>query len=296
MNDLGREASRQVVVDYRKRINQASAFIQNNIFRQVSIKEVADAANFSPFHFHRIFLAFTGETIFEYQTRARMKKAVELLISGHRSNDIAAKIGYQTTAAFTKAFKRTFGCSLTTYKQKFLSDKIIFPKATQDSPLVRDQPVIVNLSSLPILYVTRKGRVNENYNKAADDAFNVLNAYLISNNINTSNLLRLGILRDIEGIDSGESRYEACFSLKSEPKFSPSTEVAEKIINAGKWAVFRHQGAYNTLWQTWNWIYRYWFPSANIEFRDADPFELYLNSPRQAKPIDLITDIHIPIL
>ena len=109
MNNLLKEANSNVVVDYRNRINQASVFIQNNIFRQVTIKEVADAANFSPFHFHRIFFAFTGETIFEYQTRTRMKKAVELLMAHRSSNQIAAETGYQTTAAFAKAFKRTFG-------------------------------------------------------------------------------------------------------------------------------------------------------------------------------------------
>jgi len=291
-----KEVSNDVVVDYRNRINQASVFIQNNIFRQVTIKEAADAANFSPFHFHRIFFAFTGETIFEYQTRTRMKKAVELLMAGHSSNKIAAETGYQTATAFTKAFKRTFGCSPTAYKRKFLSNKIAYAKEAQNHVVTHHQPLIKDLPSLPILYVTRKGRVNENYNKAADEAFNILYAFLNNNNVNTSGMLRLGILRDMEGIDSGESRYEACFSLKNDPAFIPSTEVNEKTINAGKWAVFRHHGAYNTLWQTWNWIYRYWYPSVNVEFRDADPFEVYLNSPRQTKPADLLTDIHIPIL
>jgi AraC family transcriptional regulator len=296
MNDLLKEASSNVIVDYRNRINQASLFIQHNISRQVTIKEVADAANFSPFHFHRIFFAFTGETTFEYQTRTRMKKAVELLMADRSSNHIAAETGYQTATAFTKAFKRTFGCSPTEYKRKFLSDKIAYAKETQSHAAVHHQPVIKELPSFPILYVTRKGRVNENYNKAAEEAFNILYAYLNNNNIDISGLLRLGILRDMERIDSCESRYEACFSLKNDAGFSVSTEVSEKTIDEGKWAVFRHHGAYNTLWQTWNWIYRYWHPSANIEFRNADPFEVYLNSPRQTKPADLLTDIHIPIL
>jgi AraC family transcriptional regulator len=295
MKEMAREANNDVVVDYRNRINQASAFIQNNISRQITLNEVAAAANFSPFHFHRIFSAFTGETIFEYLIRTRMKKAVELLMSGHPSNQIAFETGYQTTAAFAKAFKRTFGCSPTTYKRKFLSDRITYAKEMKGQAFAHHQPAIKELPALPILYVTRKGRVNENYNKAADEAFGVLRVYLDNNNVDTSGILRLGIIRDMEGIDSGECRFEACFSLIKDPAFSDSTEVNEKMIDAGKWAVFRHHGAYNSLWQTWNWIYRYWYPSASVAFRDADPFEVYLNSPRQTKPADLLTDIHIPI-
>ncbi len=296
MNDQPKEANHNVINDYRNRINRASVFIQHNISRQLTIKEVADAANFSPFHFHRIFFAFTGETIFEYQIRTRMKKAIELLIAGSSSNQIATETGYQTTSAFTKAFKRTFGCSPTIYKRKFLTNKIAYAKETLNHLAIHHQPVIKELPALPVLYVTRKGRVNENYNKAADEAFGVLYEYLNSNHVNTSTLLRLGILGDIERIDSEECRYEACFSLEKKPSFSDSKEVNEKTIAAGKWAVFRHHGAYNTLWQTWNWIYRYWYPSANAKLRDAEPFEVFLNSPRQTNPADLLTDIHIPIL
>jgi AraC family transcriptional regulator len=288
------QTNNDVVVDHRNRINQAAAFIEANLSRQVTLDEVAAAANFSPFHFHRIFSAFTGETIFEYLVRARMKKAVTLLMSGHPSQKIAVETGYQTTSAFTKAFKRTFECSPTAYKLRFPADKIVYAKETQGAVRTH-QPEIRELPELLIIYVTRKGRVNENYTKAADEAFLVLRTYLTKNKVDTWSLPRLGIIRDIGGLDSGECRFEACFSCKKDAAFSISTEVKEKIIGAGKWAVFRHHGAYNTLWQTWNWIYRHWYPSSGVECRDADPFELYLNTPLRTPSADLLTYIHIPI-
>ena len=225
MKELVFQTNNEVVVDYRNRINQAAAFIEANLSHPVSLDEVAAAANFSPFHFHRIFSAFTGETIFEYLLRTRMKKAVALLMSGHPSHAIAVEAGYQTTSAFTKAFKRSFGCSPTSYKRQFPADKIVYAKESERQTGTPHQPVIKELPALPILYVTRKGRVNENYTKAADEAFRLLRTYLTKNKVDTWTLPRLGIIRDIGGLDSGECRFEACFSCEKDPAFSASPEV-----------------------------------------------------------------------
>ena len=285
-----------VVTDYRKRINQAAKFMQDNAFRQLSINEIAATANFSPFHFHRIFSAFTGETIFEYLTTVRMNKAVEMLIAGSRISHIAINSGYQTTAAFNKVFKKTFGCSTTVYRQKTPGGKMPFMPAITDVIKSDFQPVITILPDMNLLYVRRKGRNYGQRTKAADDAFYYLYNWLIKYFENPRFLKRIGIIQDVDEVNGDECRFDGCVEIDDFSKYPLTGDVKSTIISKGKWAIFLHKGPYNTLWQTWNRIYRYWLPIAGLELRDVSPFEIYHNSPLYTRPAELLTDIHIPIL
>jgi hypothetical protein len=71
--------------------------------------------------------------------------------------------------------------------------------------------------------------------------------------------------------------------------------ITYERIDAGKWAVFRHIGPYNTLWQTWRAIYRDWVPAARPSLRDAAPYELYVSDASVVPAEELITDIHVPV-
>jgi AraC family transcriptional regulator len=296
MESAAIDGSSVVVMDYRKRINRASVFMQDNAFRQLNVKEIAETANFSPFHFHRIFTAFTGEPIFEYLTRIRMNKAVEMLLAGYRTSQIATETGYQTTAAFNKVFKRKYGCPPNVYKQKPLGNSIIGVTVTQTFTKLDLNPVIAILPGMCLLYVRRKGRVYGQRTKAADEAFYCLYAYLERYVGNPRLLKRLGIMHDLHEINAGECRYDACVVVDDVNKFVLTNEIQTATVGAGKWVVFLHKGPYDTLWQTWNRIYRCWLPSSGLELRDEVPFEVYHNSPLYTQPGELLTDIHIPVL
>ena len=77
MND-SYNASRR---EYIGRINKAMDFIESNLGRTLFLDEIAHAAHFSPFHFHRIFTALTGETVNQYVKRIRIEKAASMLIN-----------------------------------------------------------------------------------------------------------------------------------------------------------------------------------------------------------------------
>lgn len=50
--------------EYRFRINKAQDYIERNLEKQISLEELAEVANFSKFHFNRIFKSLVGETPF----------------------------------------------------------------------------------------------------------------------------------------------------------------------------------------------------------------------------------------
>jgi AraC family transcriptional regulator len=64
-------------------------FISHNLDRDLSLEEIAGTANFSMFHFHRIFKAVVGETVAEFTRRLRLELAANRLLS-NRHDSITA--------------------------------------------------------------------------------------------------------------------------------------------------------------------------------------------------------------
>ncbi|MCI0727789.1 MAG: AraC family transcriptional regulator, partial [Chloroflexi bacterium] len=94
------------VGDYRHCIDVVTSYIHSHINGELQLERLAGLAGFSPFHFHRIFAALMGETVAEYVRRVRLAAAVQrLLHSTEPVTGIALAVGYETPAAFAKAFR-----------------------------------------------------------------------------------------------------------------------------------------------------------------------------------------------
>jgi hypothetical protein len=66
-------------LDYRDRVNRAIDYVIGNLAAPLKLENVAKAAAFSPFHFHRIFKAITGETLHDFVKRTRLERSLHLL-------------------------------------------------------------------------------------------------------------------------------------------------------------------------------------------------------------------------
>lgn len=67
--------------EYIHRINKVIDYIEQNLDSELSLERLADVALFSPYHFHRIFSAFMGETLSGFIRRKRIEKAASLLLN-----------------------------------------------------------------------------------------------------------------------------------------------------------------------------------------------------------------------
>ena len=57
---------------YEGRVNAAMDYVEAHLADELTIETLAQVAHFSPFHFHRIFSAVTGETIGTLISRVRI--------------------------------------------------------------------------------------------------------------------------------------------------------------------------------------------------------------------------------
>src|SRR3990172_8103441 len=104
--------------DHRERLNKVLVYIQENSDQERTLDRLAAVAHFSAFHFHRIFAACVGETVSAYVRRTRLDRAaMKIYFTDELITSIALSAGYETPAAFAKAFKQRFGNSPTEYKK-----------------------------------------------------------------------------------------------------------------------------------------------------------------------------------
>lgn len=97
-------------MDWVEKINQSLSYIEKNLFDDIQYKEI-ERIILSPIDaLQRFFMLNTGMTLTEYIRRRKLSKAVEALRnSDEKIIDIAIKLGYGSSDAFSLAFKRLFG-------------------------------------------------------------------------------------------------------------------------------------------------------------------------------------------
>ena len=110
LQNLKRWSKHNIHKDYYTSVYRVLEFINHNIHNTIVLEDLADIANISKFHFHRIFKAVLNESPGEYIQRLKLEKvAFKLHTTSLSLNIIAEQLGYQSAEALSKAFKKRYG-------------------------------------------------------------------------------------------------------------------------------------------------------------------------------------------
>ncbi len=108
----------QILEDHAVCIEDVMRYIREHITEPLDRETLADVAGFSVPHFHRVFTAHVGESAIAYVRRLRLERAARKLRMGAVDiTEVALAAGYDTHAAFSKAFKQQFGLSPSEFRQ-----------------------------------------------------------------------------------------------------------------------------------------------------------------------------------
>jgi AraC family transcriptional regulator len=108
----------QVLENYSDCIEDVMRYIREHIGEPLDRETLADVAGFSVPHFHRVFTAHVGESAISYIRRMRLERAGRKLRMGAVDiTEVALAAGYDSHAAFGKAFKQQFGLSPREFRQ-----------------------------------------------------------------------------------------------------------------------------------------------------------------------------------
>lgn len=102
----------------------ALSAIHNKVNTPWTVDSLAKAAGMSRSAFAARFKDLLGQTPLEYVTEWRMQKAMQLLLERDKKLiDVALSVGYESDAAFSKAFKRVVGASPGEYLKRVLKTR-----------------------------------------------------------------------------------------------------------------------------------------------------------------------------
>ena len=108
------------------------------------------------------------------------------------------------------------------------------------------------------------------------------------------NPLFIGVCHDDPEVTApAKLRYDACVTVDAD--YRPEGEIGVQTLAGGEYAVTTHQGPYNKVGDTYAALLGQWLPRSGRELASTPCLEVYLNSPENTAPEDLLTDVYAPL-
>lgn len=270
--------TRGTLADHAERIDRTLAYLADHLDQEVDLERLADVACFSPFHFHRIYRAVQGETVAETVRRMRLHRAAMDLLDGERPIErIAARAGYASQAAFTRAFRSAYGAPPAAYRTSAAANALSYA---------------VEMRTMEPITVAALRHVGD-FN-GIGPTFDRLNALAVSRGLIDAQTRYFGIFYDDpEGTATAALRSDACLTIPAGTALDG--ELRAMTIAGGTYAVVTHVGAYAELHRAYEWLYRECVLLEGREPADGPCVEEYLNDPRTTPVPELRSEVALPL-
>jgi AraC family transcriptional regulator len=279
------------LVEYERRLHRVLAYIDAHLDGPIDLESLAKEAHFSPFHFHRIFAAHTGETLGNYLTRRRVETGAARLASQPKLGvlEVALAVGFGSSEAFSRAFKKRFGASPTQWLKQCDHPELANSKLSQEvSRMDQESPAhlryagametktttplkvaIVNRPAIRFAYLRYQGP----FGRALGEFWqSKVMPWLAANNLAGAD--KYGISQDDPEItEQNKCRYDAGAEVAKD--FVPPQGAHIGTVPGGLYACAKYYGTSQDIPLAWQRILREWLPSSGYQL-DARPcFEYY---------------------
>lgn len=264
--------------DYHRRIARVVEAILRDPAAPHSVDRLAAVAGLSPFHFHRIYRALTGEGLAETVQRLRLAQAARRLNDGRALvTEVALDVGYDSPQAFARAFRGFTGVSPRDYQ------------ARQRSLGAPDAPV-VELIDLPPMEVIRLR--HEGPAATIGQTFRTLMSTLWPDDPARLGARRVGMGRGDPEQPEGFVYHAAVAAM---PGLVPSGALEAVTLPGGLHAVHRLEGPYALIGPTFQALFGGWLPASGYLPDDRPGLEFYRSPPGAGGRGPLVTDLMIPV-
>lgn len=297
--------------EYIGRINNVLQFIDKNIDKDIQLADCARVALFSNFHFHRIFSAYTGETLNAYIIRKRIEKVASVLMkeSDFTFSDLAFKYGFNSASNLSRTFKKYYGISPTEFvsQRGNTFSKICKVDSKNGKAELVFEEYICNINNIKNwlqmnakIEIKQMPELNLAYVKHVGQFDQIGQAYeklmrwagpkglLGGPNFNTVTVYH----DDPQVTEISKVRQSAALTINDDVKVDG--EVGKMKVDAGKFAVGRFEIGVMEFKNAWDSMC-VWVEENGYTATDGDYYELYHNDHTQHPEQKFILDICIPV-
>lgn len=301
--------------EYRVRINEVIRYIEDQLAQKMTLDDMAQVANFSKYHFSRIFTSIVGVTPIIYLTRKRLEKAVTYLGDTDIAIlEISLLCGFESVSSFNAAFKRHYGLTPSevrkdrlryrNYRNNSLDHRNIdeaatglipYPEGRFNHLLRRAWDMKITIHELPnveVAFVRHVGSYAHTYH-----AWGKLGEWAGENRLFPPDRQYIGIsLDDPAVVDELACRYDACITLP--PEFNRNGHIEGiqfAAIPGGTYAMYSFYDTPDQLTIAYTSLYGQWLPNSEYDPDDRHCLEFCMNNPKDDPEGKCKVDLYVPV-
>ncbi|WP_298904316.1 GyrI-like domain-containing protein [uncultured Psychroserpens sp.] len=295
--------------DHIKSINRALHYIENHLESDLSLDQISQIAHYSPYHFHRIFKVFTGETLNSYIARKRVEKAsADLLHREHLTiSELSTHYGFTSHSSFTRAFKKFYGVSPSNFRSssKGKYSKISQMKSKNGQPITtfedyvchnnqnNDSVMTSNIEVKTIKNIHTAGITCIGKTQIAPSFNRLLEWAGQQGLLRTPDFKMATIFYDSFKITAPD-KVRMCTCLLVEAPIKPSGEIISTTLNGGLYIKAHYIIGIDAFPTTWMYLFK-WMNDNGYKKRNEPPFEIYHNDFNEHPEKKCIVDMYIPV-
>ncbi|MCX8509556.1 MAG: AraC family transcriptional regulator [Rhodobacteraceae bacterium] len=262
--------------------------IHDNPAGDLSLDALADVAAMSRFHWHRLFRAITGETAAQAVRRMRMPRAAVALVQTDQPlEQVARAVGYPNRASFTRVFTDSYALSPTGFRKR--GELRPYPSIQRPEVILMYPVILRHDPARRLAAMPHKGPYPE-----IGRAFEKLAAIAKARGLHPANDRMVGVYYDDPASRPADD-LRSHAGAEVGPEMQLAAPLEEVLLPAGRHAVLTFKGPYAGLPAAYDQLFSTWLPGSGHEPADSPVFEVYLNSPMDTAPEDLITEICLPL-
>ena len=239
--------------------------IETELANAPDLTALASSEGVSPFHLTRAFGLVTGQPVMAYIRARRLSEAARQLHGNKESVlSVALNVGYESHEGFARAFRDMFGCVPSAVRDTL-------PKNLQEpfimiSPNPIPTPVAKNVDfpgrriagRMRRHTMAERARIPVQWNEVAEE---------IGQHMNGSETYGVSY-----GFEGDAFNYLVGFADDGR---TDTEELDHVRLDAGRYAVFEHDGHISSIGETWRAILDDWLPKSGKTLAEGPEFELY---------------------
>lgn len=289
-------------LSYVFRINRVIDHIDAHLDAPLDLQALADVAHFSPWHFHRLFQAFTGETLAERVRRRRLEVAAIRLLARPPATalSIALDVGFGSAEVFSRTFRNYFGMTPSAWRRgsfrqwtearrgelsrihqasrnarQALEDVFREDASDWQSRLrahCEGGPMEVDIKSFPDVRVAYMRYLGPYGDPGIGRMWQRFGAWCQATGQRGRETF--GLSPDSPDITAPEKcRYDACVTVAD--AFRPQGDIGVQTIAGGLYACTPFKGTAEQIHIAWMRVYSEWLPESGFQADDRPAVERY---------------------
>lgn len=281
-----------VSMNYKERIETVIEYIGKHLDEALELDELCRVACFSKYHFHRLFTAHTGVSLKSYVKWLRLKRAAYQLTVQKEDTiiNIAFGAGFESHEAFSRAFKHMCGQSPSNFRSK--PNWRAWEKPAHALHIKGKKIMTITIKDLPSRRLAVMAHHGDpmKLSNTLDKLITWARTQPINLKPKAGEAFGFGY-QDPDETPADEWRFDLALTVPQD--FKLSSEVIEKILPAGRYAVTTHKGSRDNISDTIYGLYRDWLPESGEELGDLPCIFSYLNFDHEVAETELLTEIWV---